>query len=133
MKKIFLFFAIGIAIYLIDIAFNYDESSKDIVITDQEIKSLISAWKQQVGRNPSEDEIIRIINDYLEEEILYREAIKLGLDKNDIIIKRRLAQKIGFLRQEADSSLPLEEEVRDFYNKNIDKYFVGKRITFSHV
>ena len=94
MKKIILFFVIGIAIYLTDIAFNYDESSKDIVITDQEIKSLISAWKQQVGRNPSEDEIIRIINDYLEEEILYREAIALGLDKDDRIIKTICCNKI---------------------------------------
>ena len=60
----------------------------------------------------------------------YREALKLGLDKNDIIIKRRLAQKIGFLRQEADSSLPSEDEVKDFYNQNIDKYFVGKGLLF---
>ena len=56
-------------------------------------------------------EVDGIIKQLLDEEILYREAIKLGLDKNDIIIKRRLAQKIGFLRQEGDTSLPRVSEV----------------------
>ena len=77
--------------------------------------------------------MLDIIKQLLDEEILYREAIKLGLDKNDIIIKRRLAQKIGFLRQEGDTSLPTESEVNDFYNRNLDKYYVEKRITFSHI
>ena len=44
-----------------------------------------------------------------------------------------MAQKIGFLRQEGDTSLPTESEVNDFYNRNLDKYYVEKRITFSHI
>ena len=94
--KITIFFFIGLLIYLIDIGLNsYDE--KEIYISDEEIISLVSAWKSQVGRNPNDDEIARIINNLVEEEILYREAIILGLDKEDRIIKRRLAQKISFL------------------------------------
>ena len=76
---------------------SYDE--KEIYISDQEIISLVTAWKSQVGRNPNDDEIARIINNLVEEEILYREALKLGLDREDRIIKRRLAQKISFLKQ----------------------------------
>ena len=49
---------------------SYDE--KEIYISDQEIISLVSAWKSQVGRNPTDDEIVRIINNLVEEEILYR-------------------------------------------------------------
>ena len=91
--KISLFFIIGILLYIIDIGLNsYDE--KEIYISDQEIISLVSAWKSQVGRNPTDDEIVRIINNLVEEEILYREALNLGLDQDDKIIKRRLAQKI---------------------------------------
>ena len=47
----------------------------------------------KVGRKPTDDEIVRIINNLVEEEILYREALNLGLDQDDKIIKRRLAQK----------------------------------------
>ena len=61
---------------------------------------MVSAWESQVGRKPTEDEITRIINNLIEEEILYREALLLGLDQEDRIIKRRLAQKISFLKQE---------------------------------
>ena len=86
-----------------------------------------------MGREPTMSEVDGIIKQLLDEEILYREAIKLGLDKNDIIIKRRLAQKIGFLRQEGETSQPTESEVSDFYNRNLDKYYVEKRITFSHL
>ena len=59
--KLSIFFIIGILIYLIDISLNSDENIKDIYISDQEITSLINAWKSQVGRNPSDDEISRII------------------------------------------------------------------------
>ena len=77
--KVLTFFIIGLLIYLIDIAFNsYDK--KEIFISEDEIISLITAWESQVGRSPNEDEINRIINEYIEEEILYREALNLGLE-----------------------------------------------------
>ena len=57
--KISLFFIIGLLLYVIDMGLNsYDE--KEIYISDQEIISLVSAWKSQVGRNPTDDEIVRI-------------------------------------------------------------------------
>ena len=131
-QRLFIFFILGILILTADLVFN-DENEDKITIFESEINSLIGTWVNQVGREPTIQEVDGIIKQLLDEEILYREAIKLGLDKNDIIIKRRLAQKIGFLRQEADSTLPSEQEISDFYNQNLDKYFVGKRITFSHV
>ena len=87
------FLLIGLFIYLIDIGFNSEENSKNIYISDQEITSLISAWKSQVGRNPTDDEIARIINNLVEEEILYREALLLDLDKEDRIIKRSITNR----------------------------------------
>ena len=131
-QRLFIFLILGILILSADLIFN-DESEDKITIFESEINSLIGTWVDQVGREPTIQEVDGIIKQLLDEEILYREAIKLGLDKNDIIIKRRLAQKIGFLRQEADSSLPSEKEINDFYNQNTKKYFVDKRITFSHI
>ena len=109
---------------------SYDK--KEIYISDQEIISLVNAWKSQVGRNPNDDEIARIINNLVEEEILYREALKLGLDKEDRIIKRRLAQKISFLKQESNPSPPSNEDLINYYNENHDKYFIDSSYTFSH-
>ena len=109
---------------------SYDE--KEIYISDQEIISLVTAWKSQVGRNPTDDEIVRIINNLVEEEILYREALNLGLDKNDKIIKRRLAQKISFLKQESIIDVPSNNELLDYFNNNKDKYFIEPTFTFTH-
>ena len=68
-SKILVFFIIGFVLYLIDIGLNnYDD--KEIFISDSEITSLITAWRSQVGRNPNDDEVARIINDLVQEEIL---------------------------------------------------------------
>ena len=129
--KIPLFFVIGLILYLVDVTFNSGDE-KEIFISDQEIISLVSAWKSQVGRNPNDDEIARIINNLVEEEILYREALKLGLDKEDRIIKRRLAQKISFLKQESNPNLPSNDELIKFFNDNREKYFISATYTFTH-
>ena len=129
--KISIFFIIGLSLYLIDTALNsYDD--KEIYISDQEIISLVTAWKSQVGRNPNDDEIARIINNLVEEEILYREALNLGLEKEDKIIKRRLAQKISFLKQESIPKSPSNDELIDHFNKNKDKYYINPTYTFTH-
>ena len=130
--KVTIFFIIGIFLYIIDIGLNsYDD--KEIYISDQEITSLVAAWNSRVGRNPTDDEIFRIINNLIEEEILYREALLLGLDKEDRIIKRRLAQKISFLKEESIPNIPTKDEILKYYDDNKDKYFVDETFTFTHL
>ena len=99
-SRIGLFILICLFLYIVDYRFSYDEDLNKIIIPDDEILSLIDTWRDQVGRDPSDEEIVRIINNLVNEEILYREALKLELDKNDRIIKRRLAQKVEFLKQD---------------------------------
>tara|TARA_B100001059_G_scaffold60067_1_gene55567 strand:- start:16229 stop:17032 length:804 start_codon:yes stop_codon:yes gene_type:complete len=130
--KLFLFFIIGLSIYLIDIGLNSSDNPKEIYISDQEVLSLVSAWESQVGRKPTEDEITRIINNLIEEEILYREALLLGLDQEDRIIKRRLAQKISFLKQETSTDKPSNDDLIEYYKNNKDRYYVKSAYTFTH-
>ena len=129
--KVLIFFVIGIYLYLVDTAMSADED-KNIFVSDQEILSLISAWKSQVGRDPTDDELARIINNLIDEEILYREALSMGLDKNDTIIKRRLAQKISFLKEESIPNTPSINELKDFFDKNKGKYFIQPSFSFNH-
>ena len=92
-QRLFIFLILGILILSADLIFN-NESEDKITIFESEINSLIGTWVDQVGREPTIQEVDGIIKQLLDEEILYREAIKLGLDKNDIIIKRRLADMV---------------------------------------
>ena len=129
-SRISLFILIGLFLFIIDYRFSYDEDLNQIIIPDDEILGLIDTWRDQVGRDPSDDEIVRIINNLVNEEILYREALKLELDKNDRIIKRRLAQKVEFLKQ--DNVQPSTANLKKFYDENKSKYVVEDLFTFSH-
>ena len=133
MKKILFFFGIGIVILLLDLVFNYEEDELNIFISDQEIESLIYAWELQVGRSPTRADIKNIIDDVIKEEILYREALRLNLDLEDRIIKRRLAQKISFLREETSIAPPEPDELQKFFEKNLDSYIFPERFTFTHL
>jgi hypothetical protein len=108
------------------------DEDKNIFVSDQEILSLISAWRSQVGRDPTDDELARIINNLIDEEILYREALLLGLDQEDTIIKRRLAQKISFLKEESIPEIPKTEELNEYYKNNKEKYYIESSFTFTH-
>jgi hypothetical protein len=108
------------------------DEDKNIFVSDQEILSLISAWKSQVGRDPTDDELVRIINNLIDEEILYREALLLGLDQEDTIIKRRLAQKITFLKEESIPEIPSAKELKEYFENNKEKYFIESSFTFTH-
>ena len=129
-SRISLFILIGLFLYIIDYRFSYDQDLNQIIIPDDEILGLIDTWRDQVGRDPSDEEIVRIINNLVNEEILYREALKLDLDKNDRIIKRRLAQKVEFLKQ--DDTQPSTADLEKFYDENKSKYVVEDLFTFSH-
>ena len=117
--------------YLVDTIMSADED-KNIFVSDQEILGLISAWKSQVGRDPTNDELARIIKNLIDEEILYREALLLGLDQEDTIIKRRLAQKISFLKEESIPEIPTIEELNEYYKNNKEKYYIEPSFTFTH-
>ena len=130
--RIIVFFLIGLIIFILDVAFNSEQDSKDIYISDQELTSLLSAWQSQVGRPPNDEEIVNIINNFVQEEILYREALLLNLDEEDRIIKRRLAQKITFLKQETVPEDPSQEELKRFFEQNKANYYVPATYSFSH-
>ena len=112
--------------------FNADQSDGDIYISDRQINNLINSWNAQVGRNPNADELINLINNLIEEEILYREALKLGLEQDDEIIRRRLAQKIIFLKRDAETFTPSDEDLKNFFAQNQSNYVSEDVYTFEH-
>lgn len=85
--------------------------------------------------NMSQEELDRLIDDYVHEEVLYREAVGLGLNKNDYVIRKRLVQKVEFINQRfVDSVTDLSDEnIKNFFNENKEAYFVEPYVTFTHV
>ena len=96
-KKILIFLSIALFLYLFDWFLNNDNENM-IYVSDNDIDFLVATWNDQMQRPPSEEELKTIIENFIQNEVLYREALKLNLDSGDIIVKRRLVQKLGFLK-----------------------------------
>ena len=80
-----------------------DQNPQRIEITPEVVQRIAISWLARWQRPASEQQLQGLIEEYVKEEILYREALKLGLDKDDTIIRRRLAQKMDFLAEDVAS------------------------------
>ncbi len=83
----------------------------------------------------SNEELERLIDDYVREEVLHREALVLGLDRDDYIIRRRLVQKVEFITEGfAEASSELDEAALErYFDANKSDYYVEPFVTFTHV
>ena len=105
-----------------------------IEITASNVERLREVWSKQWNQQPTETELKGLIESHLREEVLYREGLALGLDKNDTIIRRRLAQKMEFLFEDlAVQREPTEEDLKAYFDRNKDKYLLPARVSFSHI
>jgi len=111
-----------------------EEQERTITITAGEIGWLTDTWAKRWNRPPTTEERAGIIDQYLREMILYREAVAMGLDRDDTVIRRRLAQKLEFLSQDLITPQPpTEEELQSYFKSHIDRYQAPDLITFTHV
>ena len=81
------------------------------------------------------DELERLIDDYVREEALYRQAAALGVDENDYVIKRRMIQSIEFITNGfVTAAVDLEEnDIETYFETNRDDYYIAPYVTYTHV
>ena len=130
------FLVLGAGIFLL--AALVGESDQDqpdqIVVSVGQIDRLVETWQRTWQRPPTQVELEGLVEDHIREEILYREAIALGLDRDDTIIRRRLRQKMEFLPQDlVDQVGPTDAELRTYLRENADAYQVETRVSFQHI
>ena len=129
----FLFF--GALIFLGYFLLNPTQNTEDtIIIDDNQFNRIISIFQKQWNRNPSEEELNDLLQARVNEEILYREALKMGLDKNDEIVKRRLSQKFEFLTTDmANLNEPTKDDIQKFYEEKKEKYQVDPIFSYAQI
>lgn len=136
MKKIFKeplfhFLFIGASLFLIYSLVNKRNAEDEIVIDNYVINELATKWQMQSNREPTFVELKALIDLYIEQEVLYREALAMNFDHNDEIIKRRLAKKMEFIADDlAESLQPTDEMLTAYYNKNSHSYARPSVYTF---
>lgn len=104
------------------------------VVSAGKIEHLASIFSRTWQRPPMRVELDGLIDDYVREEIAYREGMKMGLDEDDTIIRRRIRQKLDFIADDLGSQIePTEEQLTAFLNEHPDSYRIDPRITFRQV
>ena len=109
-------------------------SSTRIAITPGVIERLVEGFRATWRRPPTESEFAGLVEDYLKEEVMYREAVVMGLDQGDQIIRRRLRQKVEFLTADLVGTVqPTDEEMSAFFGEHREDYRRDVRFRFVHV
>ncbi len=110
------------------------DASNRIVITEDDLKQMAVGWAAQGLPPPSPQQMKELIDARVREEVLYREALALGLDKDDAIVRRQLARKMEFVAEDLSKlEEPKPEELRAWYEKSRARFALPPRVTFRHV
>ncbi|MGD8640828.1 MAG: peptidylprolyl isomerase [Gammaproteobacteria bacterium] len=130
------FLLFGALLFVAYYALNPPETSANdqIRITQNDIERFEKIFQKRWQRSPTQQELQGLISAYIKEEVLYREALEMGLEKDDTIVRRRLAQKVEFLI--TDLSVPAQVDdktLRAFYENNTDRYTRGATFSFRHI
>lgn len=141
MKRIFKepllhFLALAVAVFVAYGVSNRFEAGKsdEIVITESRVDRIAAQFGAIWQRPPTSVELKNLIDDYVKEEIFVREALALGLDKDDVIIRRRLRLKMEFLNSAETATLtPTDAELETYLKDNSEKFEVDPAYAFEQV
>jgi len=110
------------------------ESAKQIALSLDDLRTMDLYFESQWHRQPTPAEFQAMVEDKVREEVLYREALAMGLDKDDTIVKRRMAQKMQFLAEDvATAHEPSTSELKAWFEKNSNKFALPSRYSFRHL
>ena len=136
-EPLFHFLFIGLGFFLLFSQLNPTEEvkgAKNIVITQSKIDAMTASFLRERGRTPIANEIQNLIESEIREELLYREAMALGLDKDDGLIRRRLAQKMKYLFNDLSVvNKASEEELKEFVSAHPEKFMKPATISFAQI
>ena len=105
-----------------------------ITLTKDDLRQLAVHWLAQGRPPPTAEEMRALVEERVREEILFREAVALGLDKDDEIIKRRLVQKMDFLAADvAALQTPSDSELEAWFARNSNRFALPPRVSFRHL
>lgn len=110
-----------------------DEGNRRIVVTDAQRARIADQWQLQMGRPPTDAEATALLDQWIREEVYYREALARGLDTNDVVVRRRLVQKLMFLTEDlATLEPPDQDALRAHHQAHQQRYTQPGRFSFVH-
>ena len=109
------------------------EAPARIVISSARIANLADGFARTWRRPPGKEELQGLVDDYIRDEVFYREGRAAGLDRDDVIIRRRVRQKMEFLAEDMSAPEPGEEQLAAYLKANPERFRTEDRLTFQQV
>lgn len=130
----FLLLGAGLFVLYQTVSPNPEAAPNRIVVDAGQVERLVRQFERVWLRAPSASELSGLIEAHVKEEIFYREAVALGLEKNDLVIRRRLMQKMEFLNDSAAAQRePTDTELQAYLDTNPEKFSASARTSFRQV
>lgn len=133
------FFILGLAVFGLHAALDRKPAATVndpylVEVSSADIEWMRTIFNKRMGRGPSVQDLRAQVNQLIREQILSREAVAVGLDEDDMVVRRRLAQKMEFLFKDSSAiAEPTEEDLRTFFFENRRKYEMPPQVTFTQV
>jgi len=130
------FFAIGALLFAVDLWRSPPsaEDNRTITVPEDVIASMGESLTRRTGSPPTDAERDLLIADYVQEEVLYREALDLGFERGDLIIRRRLVQKMEFLLEDLSPvPEPTDGVLQSWLDRHPEDYEQPARYELDHV
>ena len=109
-------------------------SQGNIVVNEGRVRMLAENFRRTWQRPPTPPELDGLIEEHIRDEILTHEAQRLGLDRDDTVIRRRLRQKLEIITEEAAASAqPTDAQLQDYLTKHADDFRGESRVAFSQI
>jgi hypothetical protein len=109
------------------------EAPEKIVVSASRVANLGDGFARTWRRLPNEQELQGLIEDYIRDEVFYREGRAAGLDRDDVIIRRRVRQKMEFLAEEMSIPEPSDEQLAAYLASNPERFRAEDQITFHQI
>jgi hypothetical protein len=131
------FLLLGAALFLLDAWLRplaSPATRSEIVVGEARVRNLARNFARTWQRPPTREELDGLVESYVREEVMVREALALGLDRDDSIIRRRLQQKVEFVSEEAAAlAIPTDDELRAYLAAHADTFRTEPRASFTQV
>ena len=132
------FFVLGLVVFGLHSVFEPKPEVADdpflVEVSSADIEWFRTMWRKRMGREPTVEELRGQVNQLIREVVLSREAVSIGLDEDDMVVRRRLAQRMDFLFKDlSELTEPTDAELQSYLQEKLNRYEIPSRLNFIHI
>jgi hypothetical protein len=134
-EPLFQFLVLGTALFALFhlVGSKKAEAPERLIVSSAQIANLADGFARTWQRPPGKEELQGLVDDYIRDEVFYREGRAAGLDRDDVIIRRRVRQKMEFFAEDAFTPDPTEEQLATYFQSNPERFKTEDHVTFRQV